>query len=129
MKKIISALIIAVVFSFILSSCATIFTGSKCKVYVPKNINSKVDVFLDGNYVGEAPTYVRMSKSKLKDGVISIRSEGYSKIDVKVGRKPMVGFIVVDAVFNPLLSLGIDFIDGDIYRPSTKSLDYVMFKY
>ena len=112
-----------------LSSCATLFTGSKCKVFVPDSEQGqKAKVFLDGSYVGETPIYVKMSKSDLKESVVSIQADGCKPLSVKVGRKPMVGIIIADAVINPIIGLGVDFLDGDVYRPRTKQINYFLEK-
>jgi hypothetical protein len=121
MKRYVFAILIA----FIFSSCATVFSGfgSKVKVHAGTPIAAKV--YLNGNYIADAPCSVKVSKSMLKDGQskITIKAAGYKDQEIVLGRKLKAG-----ALFGDILLLGwpiiIDFADKAIYKAYPSKINY-----
>ena len=119
-------IIISLVFS--LSSCATIFGGTKNTVRVEAGTPEKAQVYLDGELLGEAPFKIRISKYKLQVGsIIEIKKEGFKTMTYEVLRNPHIGYVVAD-ILGGVIPLIIDVADGNIYRPNTRKIEYKLVK-
>lgn len=121
MKKL---LLIAMIGNFLLQSCATILSGSGDRVEVKSGNPAGAKVYLDGNFVGNAPNKVKVSKNSLRDGaIISINAPGHQDRQIKVTRKVMVGYVLLDVCLG-LVPLGVDFLTGAIYKANPKEINY-----
>ncbi len=118
-------------FSFIflatvLSGCATVFAGKKNTVHVKTGSPSGAQVYLDGEYLGDAPFKMRISKYKLQHGsILEIRKEGFETMQFEVRRSPHIGYVVAD-ILSGVLPLVIDVAAGNIYRPNTRNVHYTL---
>jgi transcription antitermination factor NusG len=122
MKKII--LLFAVSCVFLMSSCATIFSGTKCKVKVKDGSPVSAKVYVNGSYEGTAPCKIKISKNSLKAGAtVEIKADGYETQKVTLVRKMKMGALVGDIVTG-IVWLAIDFADGAIYRAYPNKIEY-----
>ena len=114
MKK----LTIIVLCMVLLSSCATIFCGSKAKVVIDdENVTSQVRLTVDGKTFNTTfPTEVKIKRGFSPSTVIA-RAEGYKD-----------AVVVIDKTFNPvaiinltdIIAWGIDAATGAIMKPADK---------
>ena len=122
MKKII--IICGVISTVFLSSCATIFSGTKCKVKIKDGYPSSAKVFVNGSYEGTAPCKVVVSKNSLKSGAfIEIKADGYEASKVTLARKLKIGALVGD-ILTGVFWIAIDFADGAIYKAFPSKVEY-----
>lgn len=121
--KSIIALLMAVLILF-LQSCATILGGSRDTTHVRNGEPPNAKVYYNGNYVGTAPTNVRVNKQcKKAQCHIEIKAEGYETEKVVITRKISVGYLILDICFG-LFPLAVDFATGNIYKPRPNTLNY-----
>jgi hypothetical protein len=118
--------ILVLVLAILLNSCATILGGKKNTVNVKPGNPDKALVFIDGELLGEAPLKVRVSKYKLQEGsILEIKKEGFQTLRYEVVRTPHVVYVAADILFG-LIPLVVDVADGNIYRPNTRNIEYVL---
>lgn len=117
MKK----LLLLFLISQLLTSCATILSGKfdTVKVKAGKPVHAKV--YLNGNYVGEAPIKVRLAKDE--NNIIEIRADGYEPMAVQMRRRFAWGFAVADVCFG-VVPLVVDLLTGDIYKLKPNKIRY-----
>jgi hypothetical protein len=119
--------IFIILLAFLMSinySCATIFSGTATKVEV-SGVQENAKVYYNGNYEGEAPLKVKVSKNSLKNGAdITIKKEGYEDAIIKLVRKTKVGAIIGNVLFTGGTGLIIDFATGAIYKPHPDKVKY-----
>ena len=113
--------------AIMISSCATILTGSGGKIHVKNGIPENAQVFLNGNLVGSAPCKVKLKSSVCKVSSIEIKADGFESAVIQTNRKIMPGYIIADVIFC-LIGLPIDFVTGGIYRPIPKRINYSLQK-
>lgn len=123
MKNII-LLLLSVSSILFLNSCATIFSGTKCKVKVKDGSPIAAKVYVNGTYEGTAPCKVKISKNSLKSGaIVEIKADGYETQKVTLVRKLKIGALLGDIVTG-VVWLAIDFADGAIYRAYPNKIEY-----
>lgn len=107
------------------TGCATVFSGTKCKVKVKSGDPVEAKVFLNGNYMGTAPCKVKVPKNGLKSGqlTLEIRAEGYKSQFVTLTRKTKVAAVIGDVVTG-VVWLIVDFADGAIYKAYPSKIRY-----
>lgn len=122
MKKI----VISLTSICLLSSCATIFCGSKQKITLNANIEQKAEMTIDGrsyNYVS-FPYTVKIPRG-FNETVITANSEGYHPVT-----------LIIDKNFNAvsvlnlcnILCWGIDAATGAMMKPEFKYYDLRFIK-
>lgn len=118
--------ILVLALAILLNSCATILSGKMNTVKVKPGSPDKALVFIDGELLGEAPLKVRVSKYKLQEGsILEIRKDGFQTLRYEVVRSPHVVYVVADILFG-LIPLVVDVANGNIYRPNTRNIEYVL---
>ena len=122
MKKL---LFVGAIFSLLLlSSCATIFSGTKCKVIVKDGNPINAKVYLNGSFQGDAPCKIKVSKNSLKTGaLIEIKADGYETQKITLVRKLKVGALLGD-ILTGVFWIAIDFADGAIYKAFPNKVKY-----
>ncbi len=106
------------------NSCATILDGRKNTIKVQAGSPVAAKVYLDGEFIGEAPFKIRIEKRKIQEGsLIEVKKEGYETLRYEVIRFPHVGYVMLDIVTG-VIPLIIDIADGNIYRPNTRNIEY-----
>ncbi len=121
--------LLAVLFCAVLmSSCATIFGGMKTNVKV-KGFPEGASVYYNGNFEGNAPCNVKVSKNSLKDGntKIQVKSEGYENSEITLSRKMKMGAFLGDILIFPVGHI-VDFATGAIYKPYPAKVEYNLQK-
>jgi hypothetical protein len=109
-----------------LNSCATIHGGKRNTLNIHSGQPDSAMVFLDGVYLGQTPYKLRISKYKLQHrSMIEIRKEGYETFYYEVLRSPHIGYVVAD-ILTGVIPLIVDVADGNIYRPNTRKIEYVL---
>lgn len=124
MKTKITILLITI----LLSSCATVFTGTRSKIKVQQG-NVPAQVFLNGNLIGTAPCKVKVPKHLLRNGkaVLTIKAEGYKDAVITLDGRVRVGWVVFD-ILTGVVGLAVDFATGAIYKADHKTVTYQLEK-
>ena len=114
MKKTLSLLITVLA----LTSCATIFNGRKSKINLSSNVNTPVDLVVDGkpHYNVVLPKKVKV-KNGFKSSKITGTAQGYEKAELNIEKKFNATSILNLA--NPV-AWGIDAATGAIMKPESK---------
>ena len=108
----------------LMSSCATILDGRKNTIKVQAGSPIDAKVYLDGEFIGETPFKIRIEKRKIQEGsLIEIKKEGYETLRYEVIRFPHVGYVMLDIVTG-VIPLIVDVVDGNIYRPNTRNIEF-----
>lgn len=99
------------------TNCATTF-GGRHNTLVFKTDNAvKAEIYLDGNYIGEAPGKILLKRTTIQHGsTLEIKAEGYKTQKYLILRKPHVIYTLADALTGGVW-LGVDYATGNIYRP------------
>ena len=123
MKKIfVPALIIS---AMALSSCATIFCGSKAKVTFESNIEQTADLTIDGRkHQSVTVPYPTKIKRGFDEPVVKAEAEGYETQSIYIDKK----FNAVSVInLCDILGWGIDAATGAITKPenNTYQIDFV----
>lgn len=115
---------------FLFSSCATVFSGTKCTVRVKDGVPAGAKVYVNGNYVGTAPITITVSKNGLKNRqtVVTVKADGYRTQEIILTRRIKISALVGDLLFTGGIGLIIDFIDGAIYKASPGEIKYDLEK-
>jgi len=114
----------SIAFVFTLTSCATIFGGQRNTIKVAMGSPNHAQVYLDGVLIGEAPFAIRIEKQQIQEGsLIEVKKEGYQTLEYEVVRRPHVGYVLLD-IIGGVLPLVVDVVDGNIYRPNTRNIEY-----
>jgi hypothetical protein len=107
-------------------SCATILSGKKNTINIKHGTPEKALIYLDGEFLGEAPLKMRISKYKLQHGsMLEIKKEGYQTQRFEVVRSPHTWYVVAD-ILTGVLPLIIDTANGNIYRTNTRNIEYIL---
>lgn len=112
------------------SSCATVFSGTRCKVKIKDGIPAGAKIYVNGNYIGTAPLTVTVSKNGLKNKqtIITIKAEGYRAQEIILTRRIKISALVGDIIFTGGAGLIIDFLTGAIYKAYPGSINYNLEK-
>ena len=112
--------------SITLQGCATILGGSRDTTRVKQGTPENARVYLNGEYIDEAPTNVRVQKNaKQGNSYIEIKADGYETSKIIMTRKVSVGYLLAD-IFTGVIWLAIDFSTGNIYKPRPNRIDYYL---
>ncbi len=112
----------------ILHGCATVFGGRQNTLVFKADSLSLAQVFLDGEYIGDAPGKIKLKKTKIQHGsTLEIKSTGYETKEFLILRKQSRVYTILD-VFTGGIWLGIDYSTGNIYRPSPRVFSYDLSK-
>ncbi len=123
-SKFFSPFLIVVLISVFAQGCATLLGGSKDVSRVHNGIPPEAKVYYNGNYVGIAPTNIKIPKSARQgNSTVEIKAKGYKTEKVNMTRKVSVGFTILD-ICTGVVWLGIDFATGNIYKPRPNKIEY-----
>jgi hypothetical protein len=112
MKK---ALLLIIV--LMMSSCATLFTGTKEMITVTSNVDNATVKF-DGINMGSTPLVTKVKKSF--DGMVSVEADGYK--DERFQLQKSFQPVAILNLFN-ILWWGVDFITGAVNKFDMKGYD------
>lgn len=117
MKK--STLILTLALVIVISSCATIVSGSKQRVSITTTpANAKV--LINGNNIGVTPLITHLKRSE-KTHRITIELEGYKPYNTTLNRK-LNGWFFGNIIFGGLIGIIVDASTGAMYRVSENEL-------
>lgn len=123
--KLIAIVIIGIT---ILQGCATILGGSRDKTRVKQGTPENAKVFLNGEYIGVAPTNVRVQKSARQgNSYIEIKADGYETSEISMTRKVSLGYTILD-ICTGVVWLIPDFLTGNIFDQRPNKIDYYLEK-
>jgi len=128
MKKYIGLLCVVFMLSILNEGCATILGGTRDVTRVQNGTPENAKVYLNGNYIGDAPKNVKVPK-KINQGnhTIEIKEEGYKNQKVEMTRKISIGYVILDICTGGIW-LVPDFITGAIYKPRPNKVKYYLEK-
>ncbi|WP_395051912.1 PEGA domain-containing protein [Flavobacterium sp.] len=110
MKK--SIIFGALSLTFLLTSCATIVSGSKQTVKFTSN-PSTAYVFLDDKQVGSTPFETKLERKKSHN--VKIKLEGYQTYEITLTRK-FNAWYIGNLLFGGLIGIIVDPITGAMYK-------------
>nr|WP_315157482.1 PEGA domain-containing protein [uncultured Flavobacterium sp.] len=110
MKK--KIIISALSLSLILSSCATIISGSKQKVSFHSN-PAQASIFIDEVEVGKTPFEIKLERNK--EHHVMIKLDGYQTYETNLTKK-FNAWYLGNIVFGGIIGIIIDPITGAIYN-------------
>lgn len=126
-RKYIASKILSILISgFILSSCATILGGKYNTLVFSEESLPAADVYLDDEFIGNAPGKIKVQKGKLQHGtVLTLKAEGYLEKEYLILRKQSKPYSIVDLLLGGI-PLAVDYTTGNIYRPSPRKFTYIL---
>ncbi len=104
--------------SMVLTSCATLFTGTKDRISFNSNPSGAM-IYIDGVEYCRTPCSVSVKRS-LNDTEVELKLDGYQTRFVKLSKE----FNVISVLnLGNLLGWGIDAVTGSIFRYDKKSYE------
>ena len=122
MKK--TVLIATLSLSLLISSCATIISGSKQKVNFRSN-PAAASIFIDEVEVGKTPFEIKLERKK--EHHVMIKLDGYQTYETNLTKK-FNAWYLGNIVFGGLIGIIIDPITGAIYNLSPDEVNAEMSK-
>ena len=108
------------------TNCATTFGGRHNTLVFKTENTVKAKIYLDGNYIGEAPGKILLKRTTIQHGsVLEIKADGFETQKYLILRKLHAIYILAD-VFTGGVWLGVDYATGNIYRPSPRMFSYTL---
>jgi len=112
------------VLTLLLSSCATIMSGSKQNVKFSSN-PSTATIFIDEVEVGKTPFEIKLLRKS--EHTVMIKLDGYQTYETKLTKK-LNGWFVGNILIGGLIGLIIDPITGAMYSLSPNQVNAQMNK-
>lgn len=106
----------------LLTSCASIFNGSKAKITLNNNnVTEPVELNVDGKVYSDVyfPTTVRIKRG-FKDTKITAEAKSYEKGEITVDKK-FNGLTLLNIALGGIVGMGIDAATGAMMKPEFKS--------
>lgn len=110
--------------TLLVSSCATIVSGSKQNVKFTSN-PSTATIFIDEVEVGKTPFEIKLARKS--EHSVLIKLEGYQTYETKLTKK-FNGWYIGNILFGGLIGIIIDPITGAMYNLSPDQVDAQMNK-
>lgn len=121
-------LILLLILALFNQGCATILCGKSYTLVFKDECSPRAEIFLDGNYIGDAPGRIKIQKGKIQHGsILEIKAEGYETGNYLIIRKQSPVYSVVD-ILTGIVPLAIDFATGSIYLPNPRTFQYNLEK-
>lgn len=108
----------------LLSSCATIVSGSKQNIKFTSN-PSNATIFIDEVQVGKTPFDIKLTRKKEHN--VLIKLEGFKTYETKLTKK-FNAWYIGNIIFGGLIGVIIDPITGAIYNLSPSEINAEMNK-
>ncbi|MGV1013060.1 MAG: PEGA domain-containing protein [Flavobacterium sp.] len=122
MKK--TIILSSLAFTLLITSCATIVSGSKQNVNFSSN-PSTATIFIDEVEVGKTPFEIRLERKN--EHSVMIKLEGYQTYETRLTKK-FNGWYLGNIVFGGIIGLIIDPITGAMYNLSPSEINAEMNK-
>ena len=110
--------------TLLLSSCATIVSGSRQKVRFSSN-PSAATVFIDEVEVGKTPFEMKLTRKS--EHSVMIKLDGYQTYETKLTKK-FNAWYIGNILFGGLIGIIVDPITGAIYNLSSNDINAQMSK-
>jgi PEGA domain len=110
--------------TLLLTSCATIMSGSKQKVKFTSN-PSTATIFIDEVEVGKTPFEIKLARKS--EHSVMIKLEGYQTYQTKLTKK-FNGWYIGNLLFGGLIGIIVDPITGAIYNLTPTEINAEMSK-
>ena len=114
----------SLVLTLLMSSCATIVSGSKQNVKFSSN-PSAAAIFIDEVEVGKTPFEIKLAR--ISEHSVMIKLEGYQTYETKLTKK-FNGWFLGNILIGGLIGLIIDPITGAMYNLSPNQVNAQMNK-
>ncbi|MBE9469136.1 MAG: PEGA domain-containing protein [Bacteroidetes bacterium] len=109
----------------IMTSCATIMTGSKQDIIIKSSPSGAV-VKIDNNNIGITPITTRLSR-KFKTQLVKIELDGFKPYEVNITREFNAWFIG-NIFIGGIIGIIIDAADGAMYKLTPTQINAVLSK-
>jgi hypothetical protein len=123
MKKL-TAIFVLFSLIFFLSSCATIFKGTREEVRFGSE-PQKAEVWVNGTKMGETPFSLKLESKK--DYTIEFKMEGFQPVTKTIINHVGAGWIILDVLCG-LVPVIVDAATGAWYSFDQKNIDAVLVK-
>lgn len=123
MKKNIFAKLSFLILIFFVSSCATIFSGTKDRIYFTTNVPG-ARVIIDGIEICRTPCNENISR-KVGDSQVEFKLEGYETRVINLSKSLNIVSILN---FGNLLGWGIDIVTGSVFKYDRKAYEIELTK-
>ncbi len=120
--------ILAIGFTVLFSSCATVFGGKKNRIIIEDGAPLGATVYLDGQRLGMTPIDTKLDKHLIQDGSqLEIRKAGFRSDTIVIKREVHPWYTFADIITGGIW-LGIDLGTGNLYRPVDNKFTYELKK-
>lgn len=127
MKKL-NLLGILAFYLFLFQDCATIMGGKNNTLVFRDGSLPQAKVYIDGEYIGDAPGKIKLPREKIQHGsILEVSAEGYVKKEYLILRKQHHFYSLVDILIGGV-PLAVDYATGNIYRPVPHTFLYKLDK-
>ncbi|MDD4310827.1 MAG: hypothetical protein PHO32_10630 [Candidatus Cloacimonetes bacterium] len=121
-------IVITVLLLFVLTSCATLFTGTSENINMTSTPSDATVVVKEtgGNEVGRGvtPTMFRLRKNSCY--VVEISLEGYKTSKVYINNNDMNGVFFLDFICGGVLGMAIDYLTGSMWDLKPDSINVTL---
>lgn len=112
-------LILGSVLAMMLTSCATIISGSKQNVKFAST-PSQATIFVNGKEIGKTPLETKLARKE--DHKVSIQLDGYVPYEIQLTKK-FNEWYIGNVLFGGIIGLVIDPITGALYKLTPKEVN------
>ncbi len=118
--------IVPILLLFSASGCATLLGGRTNTLQFDNSPNGeKVEVWLDGEKIGEAPGRLRLPSRRVQHGsVVELRADGIPLDTFRLERRLSTPYFLLDVASTLGVALLVDFGTGHIYRPTPRKFSF-----
>lgn len=106
------AILLGIIPSLFLSSCATILQGTKQTIGI-SSTPSSADIWIDGQYIGKSPMAVKLLRQD--NHLIRLELDGYLPHEIYLTKK-LNQWTFGNIIFGGFIGLAVDAISGAIYK-------------
>jgi hypothetical protein len=118
MKKLLSLLL---PFCLVMSSCATLFSGSTQSVAIASSTKD-AKIYVDGEFVGK--DYARVELKKAKNHYVDIKKDGFKPAYKNITKDLQAGWVILDVLLLELVvPIVVDAITGAWYELSPDNIN------
>ena len=122
------SVIVLAMLALISNGCASILGGRNNTLVFGEESSPLAHVYVDGEYIGDAPGRIKVSRGKIQHGSqLEIRADGYKSRSYLILRKQHALYSIADILVGAF-PLAIDYATGNIYRPVPRSFVYKLEK-
>lgn len=118
-------ILVVVLASLLVMSCATLFKGNSSELDCSSEPRGAM-VYVNGNYMGDTPIQLKLESKK--NYSIEFRKDGYQTKTVNVTNHVGVGWIILD-VLAGLVPVIVDAATGSWYHLDQKNINVMLEKY